>query len=48
MQYLDYAVYYGGVIVPLLLLPPLGLIDVLEDEGAGRCKIVNKPRRARR
>jgi hypothetical protein len=48
MHYLDYAVYEkSSLIVPLIMLPPLGIIGVLEDESAGKCRIVNKLKRAK-
>jgi hypothetical protein len=47
MIYLDYAVYGGGaIIVPLIMLAPLGIIEVLQDEDAGKCRIVNKIKRS--
>ena len=40
--YLDYAVYRGNVIVPLMMLEPLALGGVMDDERAGICRIINK------
>jgi len=47
VRHLDYAVYDGNLIVPMLMCDSDVMLQIYDDSDAGRCRIVCRPRRKR-
>ncbi|WP_020621167.1 hypothetical protein [Paenibacillus daejeonensis] len=45
LRHLDYAVYGDKLLVPMILLTSDGWDQLIDDELAGRCRLVEKPRK---